>query len=162
MQSVTDQDGDSRQVMDGLRRLVRELRTASIAAERMTDLSGAQLFVLRILVREPGLGITRLAARTLTDQSSVSVVVAKLVARKLVKRGQAPDDARRLVLLPTAAGIRLAATGPDPAQERLFAGLARLTPAVRRRLARDLAQWTAAIGIDDQTPDMFFEPARRG
>ena len=162
MQSGEDQDADSRRVLDGLRRLVRELRTSSIAAERATDLSGAQLFVLRILVREPGLSVTLLAARTLTDQSSVSVVVAKLAKRRLVKRARAQDDARRLVLVPTAAGIRLAASGPDPAQERLLAGLAQLGPATRRRLADDLARWTAAIGIGDRAPGMFFEPPHRG
>ena len=162
MQKERHGDPDSRLILDGLRLLVRELRASSAAAERATGLSGAQLFVLRALAREPGLGVAALAARTLTHQSSVSVVVAKLEERGLVERVRAADDARRLVLRPTAAGRRLGSGGPDPAQERLLAGLALLTPATRRRLAADLARWTAAIGLAGGAPEMFFEAPRDG
>lgn len=160
--AAAEDGGDERIILDGLRRLVRELRTSSQAAERTADLSGAQLFVLRALVREPGLGINALAERTRTHQSSVSVVAAKLVRRGLVRRERSREDARRLVLVPTAAGAALAARGPDPVQERLLAGLVRLGPAARRRLANDLSAWMEAIGLVDQAPGMFFEPSRHG
>lgn len=161
MQSVNKSDADSRRILDSLRRVVRELRASSLAAERATNLSGAQLFVLRALVREPGLSVSALAERTLTHQSSVSVVVTKLTERGLVERVRAADDGRRLELRPTAKGIRLGSGGPDPAQEHLLAGLALLTPATRRRLADDLTRWTDAIGLMDNAPEMFFEPSRR-
>src|SRR5579885_2556290 len=77
---------DSFLVVDALRRLVRELRDSARLAQGRTAITGAQLFVLRALAAEPGLSINELAERTMTHQSSVSVVVSRLVARGLVTR----------------------------------------------------------------------------
>lgn len=157
-----DLQGDARAILDALRILVREVRASSSSAERQTGLSAAQIFVLRALVREPGLGINALATRTMTHQSSVSVVVAKLVAAGLVTRQRAADDGRRATLEPTAAGRSVAGRSPDPIQERLIAGLARLPPAARARLAQDLGRWIAALGVDANAPEMFYEGGPHG
>lgn len=149
-------------ILDCLRVLVREIRTSSTAAEQATGLSAAQVFVLRVLMREPGLGISALAHRTLTHQSSVSVVVRKLVAARLVTRRPAAGDGRGVALLPTAAGRALAQRSADPIQERFLDSLDRLPRGVRRRLAADLGRWIAAMGIDAIEPEMFFESKPRG
>lgn len=151
-----------RRILDAVRALVREIRLSSAAAERAGGSSAARLFVLRTLAAEPGLGIAGLAARTRTDPSSVSVVVARLADAGLVERRRDPGDARRTVLAPTARGRRLAGRADDPVQLRLIAGLAALAPAARGRLARDLGAWIAAMGIDASAPEMFFEPKRAG
>src|ERR1019366_5949434 len=67
-----------RSVMDALRRVVRDLRLSARDAERSAGISGAQLFVLQSLAEEPASSLNVLADRTLTDQSSVSVVVNRL------------------------------------------------------------------------------------
>ena len=62
------------------------LRVASRAAERDVGLGAAQLFVLHKLEEAPRLSLNELAERTRTHQSSVSVVVRRLVNRGLVAR----------------------------------------------------------------------------
>ena len=58
--------------MDAVRRIVQALRRSSVAASSAVGLSGAQLFVLQQLsLAEKPLSLADLAARTLTDQSSV-------------------------------------------------------------------------------------------
>src|ERR1041384_4256440 len=92
---------DSQRILDSIRRLVRLLRLADRAAQNELGLSGAQLFVLQELGKTPSLSLNELAERTRTDQSSVSVVVTRLVAAGLVARDRDSRDARRLVLPPT-------------------------------------------------------------
>ena len=67
----------TRQVLDAIRRVVRTLREASRHSEKAAGISAAQLFVLQRLAGTGGLSVNELAARTLTHQSSVSVVVSK-------------------------------------------------------------------------------------
>jgi DNA-binding MarR family transcriptional regulator len=117
-----------RAVMDGLRRIVRDLRLTARDAERGAGISGAQLFVLQTLAESSAASLNDLADRTLTDQSSVSVVVKRLVERKLVTRKPSVEDGRRVELALTAAGKRLLARCPEPTQARLVSALKRLSP----------------------------------
>src|SRR5213078_2142253 len=95
----------ARRVLDDIRQIVRALRESSRAAEAFAGTSGAQLFVLQILSREQPLSLGELAARTLTHQSSVSVVVQRLVDRGLVARSRSTRDGRRVELAPTRLGL---------------------------------------------------------
>lgn len=146
-------------ILDAVRILVREVRLSSLASQQATGLSAAQLFVLRTLAREPGLGVSALATRTLTHQSSVSVVVAKLIAAGLVGRRRSASDGRCARLHPTPAGLAIALGSADPIQERLVGALQRLSGTSRRRLAAELAHWVAELGVDASAPEMFFETA---
>ena len=149
-------------VLDGLRRLVKSLREGSRAAEQTLGLSGAQVFVLQALAKTPSLSLNELAERTHTHQSSVSVVVTRLVARKLVQRAKDPDDGRRLVLRLTARGQQVLKKAPGATQDRLIDALDRLPAAERRGLASSLAKVAALMELPSQAPEMFFEaPARR-
>ncbi|HLK11986.1 MAG TPA: MarR family transcriptional regulator [Candidatus Binatia bacterium] len=146
-----------RAVMDALRRLVRALRLSARAAEKAIGISGAQLFVLQQLAAAPAESLGALAARTHTDQSSVSVVVRRLVERGLVARRSATADARRIEIALTAAGRALLRRAPEPAQTRLLDALQRLSPPRRRVLARALAEIARAAEPEANAPGMFFE-----
>jgi DNA-binding MarR family transcriptional regulator len=149
--------------LDNLRRLVRALRISSHAIERRAAVTGAQLFVLRELAAEPAVSIRRLADRTLTDPSSVSVVVARLAERGLVARRRDPDDGRRVVLSLTRRGRGLLARAPEPVQVRLVAAIRALPPARLRPFDQVLTSLVRAIDADGGAPPMFFddEPRRR-
>src|SRR4051794_18138023 len=120
-------DGEEVQsVLDSIRRIVRVLRIASRAAEKEVGLSGAQLFVLHRLAEEPAMSLNELAGRTKTHQSSVSVVVQRLVDRELVVRDRSPADARRVALSLTPAAKALLKKAPGAAQEQLIEALTRM------------------------------------
>lgn len=146
-----------RGVVDALRRVVRDLRLSARDAERAAGISGAQLFVLQALADASAASLNDLADRTLTDQSSVSVVVKRLVDRKLVARKPSSVDARRVELSLTAAGRRLLARCPEPTQMRLVAALRRLSPAEVQGLTRGLGALVREMGLETEAPRMFFD-----
>ncbi|HEY2903637.1 MAG TPA: MarR family transcriptional regulator [Polyangia bacterium] len=156
-------DRSTRAVLDGIRHIVRTLREASRRAERTVGLSAAQLFVLQRLADGQTLSVNELAERTLTHQSTVSVVVMKLARRGLVGRTRASDDARRLEVSLTDAGRAVLARAPAVTQDRLIAALSLIGRPARARLARDLGVLIDAMGIERRHPPMFFErqPTRK-
>ena len=145
-----------------LRRLVRALRLADRAAESRLGLSAAQLFVLERLAEGPVGSMAELAGRTLTDASSVSVVVQRLSERGLVVRAVAPDDARRTTLRLSASGKRLLGSAPRSPQAELLDALEQLTAGERKELERLLERVVRGMGIDESAPTpMFFEGETR-
>lgn len=147
---------DTTDVLDGLRRVLQALREGARQAEAGLKISGAQLFVLQVVAQAPGLSLNDLAARTRTHQSSVSVVVARLVEAGLLQRERAPHDARRMVLSLTAKARKLLARAPDVPQHRLIAAVEALPKAQRAVLAKALGSITKAMAVDGAAP-MFFE-----
>jgi DNA-binding MarR family transcriptional regulator len=160
--AATSADPATRQVLDAIRRIVRALRESSRATERSVGIGAAQLFVLQRLAAAPGLSLNELAARTFTHQSSVSVVVSRLVERGLVTRMRGGEDGRRVSIAATPAGRALLARAPAAAQERLLAGLALMGPRSRRELADRLGHLVDFMALPDRNPPMFFEAAARG
>jgi DNA-binding MarR family transcriptional regulator len=149
-------------VMDSIRRVVRLLREASREAEEHVGLSAAQLFVLQKLDPDRPLSIKELAARTLTHQSSVSVVVSRLVERGLVARRPADHDGRQLALTLTARGLNLLGRAPGASQDRIIAAIAALSRRQQTTLAQSLELLVAALGIDErEVPMLFGEDAPR-
>jgi len=150
-------DDEARRVLDALRRIVRALRLSSLGGEAKTGLGAAKLFVLQRLAEQASGSLTDLARRTLTDPSSVSVVVRGLVERGFVARRASPDDARRVELSLTAAGRAALRRAPPPAQAKLVGALGRLPPSELRSLRRGLETVVSTMGADLDPAPMFFE-----
>jgi DNA-binding MarR family transcriptional regulator len=157
MQSAPALSHESTAILDDLRRLVRVLRESSRAAESELGVTGAQLFVLRALAGTPALSLNALAARTRTHQSSVSVVVKRLVARGFVSRTASAEDARCLELKLTRRGRLLLERAPLAAQDRVIHGIEALPAQQRALLAGGLQALLRAMGSEDDAPEMFFE-----
>ncbi len=110
-------------VVDSLRSIVQSLRISGRFAEQQAGISSAQLYILEELAQRPAQSINELAERTFTHQSSVSMVVSRLVDSRLVSRTASPSDARRLSISLTGAGRALLRRAPETAQARLIDGL---------------------------------------
>jgi DNA-binding MarR family transcriptional regulator len=151
-------------ILDDVRRIVQLLHESSRRTEGAVGLSAAQLFVLTKLAARPAMSINDLAKATLTHQSSVSVVAARLVARGLVRRRTSAEDARRVELALTPRGRAWLGDAPPTAQDRLVAGLASLRATDRAALARTLHLWVERVytaGAVLGVPPMFFEDEKR-
>lgn len=145
-----------------LRRIVRFLRLAEREIETTCGLSVAQLFVLHQLFDAPASSIAEVAERTLTDPSSVSSVIARLVERKLVARQVAHTDRRRAELALTARGRRLALTAPRVPQATMLDAIRAMPPKRRATIARSLEALAGAIGANAVPPRMFFDDEPTG
>src|SRR3954464_6462479 len=149
----------SARIMDATRHLVRAIAGSARAVESRSGISGAQLFILSQLDgSESPLSVGELATRTFTHQSTVSGVVSALVARGLVTRKHARDDARRVEVALTTSGRTLLAHAPTTVQAQLVRGLGRLDAATRAGLAEGLELWLAEAGLGGEVAPLFFEP----
>jgi DNA-binding MarR family transcriptional regulator len=156
--SVRRDTNTEAQILDEIRRLVRFLRVSARRAEKQLGISGAQLFILQTLAKSEGaLSINDLAQRTRTHQSSVSVVVQKLVTQKLVKRARARTDGRQLALTLTPFSRTLLRRSPHSAQHRLIGAMGKLTSRQQENLAQLLGRLNAELGLDREIPRLLFE-----
>ncbi len=147
--------------MIALRRIVRHLRLADREAEGAVGLSAAQLFVVQVLSRTPGCSLSEVADQTLTDQSSVSTVVAKLVDKRLVSRKASAEDRRRIELRLTASGEQIARRAPRVPQTRIADVVRAMPTKEREELVHALETLAAAIGANETAPRMLFEDEPR-
>lgn len=151
---------DATRALAALRQLVQGLRTSAHAVERDLGLSGAQMFVLGEIAAEPGASIKRLSERTLTDPSSVSVVVARLVDAGFITRERDPNDGRKTILGLTSRGTKLLAKAPEAYQTRLIAALRSMSPTRLKHLNAALTE--LATTLDATAAPLFFEEPPRG
>lgn len=144
-------------VLVALRRIVRFLRVADREAEAAVGVSAAQLFVLHALHDAPASSLAEIAERTLTDQSSVSTVVSKLVDQRLVTRKVSESDRRRAELALTTQGERVLRSAPRMPQARLADAVRLMDSAKRAQLVGSLEALVIALGANEVPPRMFFE-----
>ncbi|MGK5520364.1 MarR family winged helix-turn-helix transcriptional regulator [Micromonospora sp. URMC 107] len=138
---MTDETVD--QLGGALGDLHRVLRRAATQRAARTALPDAQVEVLRLVQRWPGIGVREAAERLGTAPNTISTLVGELTAAGLLRRERDPADRRIVRLdLTAAARERMAAYGrhrrdllaaalaelDDPDREALLAA----APALRR------------------------------
>lgn len=149
-------------IMDSVRRIVQALRSSHRAAGAM-KLTGAQLFVMASLgsADEP-MSVGDLARLTRTDQSTVSVVVSRLVEKGLVRRDPSSQDSRRVNVSLTAKGKSLQKKAPSTVpQQKLARALERLSSREAASLAALLTGIVDEMGESDRPAPMLFEDPPR-
>ena len=147
-----------KEVMDNIRRIVQALRSSHRTAGKM-NLTGAQLFVIATLGEaEVPMSVGELAAQTRTDQSTVSVVVSRLVEKGLIKRTTSSKDSRRAELTLTTKGKGIQKKAPSTVpQQKLAAALEKLSAKDATLFARLLSHIVDEMGESDKPAAMMFE-----
>jgi len=158
MEMVVHPDDHLNRIVNSLRRITQAIRLSSSVVHDTLGITGAQLFVLQQLAEYPGASLRELADRTLTDQSSVSVVVGRLVDAGHVARRVSASDARRSELTLTERGRALLRRSPELAQTRLVASLRGASAVQLRATASVLDRAAGALGSMREPAPMFFEP----
>jgi DNA-binding MarR family transcriptional regulator len=153
----TDEMSDVARSMDAVRGIVRSLRINSRQIELKIGISLAQLFVLQQVAERPAESLNELSERTATHQSSVSVVVRRLVKRGFVSRRSSAIDKRRVQIALTAAGRKLLLDAPQTISGRLLAALEQFSPTEQRQLANLLDAWIDTAGISVSSAPMMGE-----
>jgi DNA-binding MarR family transcriptional regulator len=150
-------DSDVSRSMNAVRAIVRALRINTRAIELEIGISLAQLFVLQQVAERPADSLNDLADRTATHQSSVSVVVRRLVERGFVTRNASATDKRRVQIAVTPAGQKLLVGAPLTIQTRLMTALDKMPAADQRALATLLTRWLDIAEISYASPPMMGE-----
>ncbi len=133
-------------VIEAIRSIIQTLRHSGRETEQKLGISSAQLYVMAELRDKPAMSINELADRTYTHQSSVSMIVARLVENMLVTRTASTRDGRRLAVSLTPAGRAILRKSPDPVQTRLINALRTMSRADLKELSGGLAILTDILG----------------
>jgi DNA-binding MarR family transcriptional regulator len=103
-------------VLGKFREVFRAAKVHFGTVHKSVGVSGAQLWALWELHREPGLRVTELASRLSLRQSTVSNLIEQLSKAKHLKRKRNDTDQRVVRLYLTASGRRLVERAPQPAR----------------------------------------------
>jgi DNA-binding MarR family transcriptional regulator len=137
--------------------LVGGLGRSARAIEQRTGITNAQLFLLQQLAGSKTMSVNELAARARTQQSTVSVVIARLVRAGLVRKERSATDARTAALSLTPAGRRLVRRAPAPPTALLLDAIESMRGSEASQLASSLGALVRALGLESRKPELLFE-----
>jgi DNA-binding MarR family transcriptional regulator len=106
----------SMQVLKKFRLIYGSVRQHFREVEQTCGVSGSQLWMLREIADSPDIGISELAQRMAIHQSTCSLLVEKLVSRKLVIKERNQEDQRRVGLRLNPATRDVLSKAPGPAE----------------------------------------------
>ncbi|HWD79855.1 MAG TPA: MarR family transcriptional regulator [Kribbella sp.] len=130
---------DAGKIADELQSVVGALVRRQRAVSPAHDVNLSQVSILKRLDREGPHSVADLARLDRITHQSVTVSVARLVDRGLVRREADAGDGRRKLLVITAAGRKLLAERRDAGHEHLTEAIAaRFSPAEQARLSESL------------------------
>ncbi len=149
--------------LERVRTLISALSHSARAVERSTGVTNAQLFLLQQLANADSLSVNDLAARARTQQSTVSIVVARLVRAGLAAKRKSASDGRIAAISLTSKGRRLLAHAPAPPTSLLLHAIEALSDREARSLADGVRALVGALNISPPAVTMLFEhaPVRR-
>jgi DNA-binding MarR family transcriptional regulator len=133
------------EVLQQFRVIFGSLRQYFREVEERCGITGAQTWALQEIEREPGVGVSLLAARMGIHQSTCSQLVEGLTGLGLVEKRRDPNDQRRLGLYIGAAGSAVLDRLPGPAEGLLPEALASLPEVVLKTLNINLYELTRRL-----------------
>lgn len=111
------------EVLTQLRKIVRAMDMHSRQLQRNHTLTGAQLVLLRELVRHDGIAMGALARRVSLSHATVTGIVDRLERRGFVERLRNGKDRRQVLLSSTEAGRSMVEQAPALFQEQFITAL---------------------------------------
>lgn len=146
----------TRDIVNGLRRIVRAVELYSQEIFKSFGLTGPQLWALKTLKREGALATSALAESLAVQPSTLSILVDRLEKRGLVRRIRPREDRRFVEIDLTPKGRELADRAPQPAQGRLLHGLAQLSQTEQRKILKSIDRLVEMMEASDIEVRFFF------
>lgn len=115
------------------------MQSTSKRMNREIGLTGPQRLVLRVLTRTSGITAGELARALHTDPSTLTGVLARLEARRLIKREVDEDDARRVRLHLTPEGRKEGRDRHGTVESAVRDALSELPPSALKQTKKVLA-----------------------
>lgn len=118
--------------------------------EQTCGISGSQLWILQLVNKTPNIGVSNLAEQLSIHQSTCSLLVEKLVKRKLITKVRSTEDQRRVGLEVTNEAKILLNKASGPAEGALPSALAVLPENILRDLNNSLVKIIEELGSRDE------------
>lgn len=146
----------TRDIVNGLRRIVRAVELYSQEVFKTFGLTGPQLWALKTLKREGALATSTLAEALAVQPSTLSILVDRLERRGLVRRLRPREDRRFVEIALTPKGKDLATRAPEAAQGRLLHGLGRLSSTEQAAIRSAVERIVTMMEATDVEVRFFF------
>lgn len=140
------------QIIDDLRRIFQAINEYSRSAEKETELTGPQLWALKILAATAPLRVSELARQMYLSPATVVGILDRLEAKKLVTRERCKEDRRAVDLCLTEIGQEVVAKAPEVAQVMLVKGLEALSEAQFSQICEGMQLMVRILGAEQITP----------
>lgn len=153
--------------MDDVRRIFRRVDALSRRAERVTGLTGPQLWTLKVLTETGSTDVSTLARSMGLHDSTLARMLDRLVSKGLVewRRPRRTGGSPRVAV--SGDGEYVGARAPLVAQELLLDGLRRLSPEGRTSVSAGVNRLVRMLGAEKTPAQLLFSeevnlrPARR-
>ena len=114
-------------VLGKFRMIFGAAKSHFIEVEKACGISSAQLWILKVIQNNQGIGITELAKNIGIHQTTASILVEKLVKRKLIEKKRSQEDQRRVGLFTHQVGQQILDQAPKAVEGLLPATLEKMT-----------------------------------
>jgi DNA-binding MarR family transcriptional regulator len=118
--------------------------------EEQCGISGSQLWVIREVHDEPGIGVSALAAKLSIHQSTCSQLVDALAVRGYLTKARLGEDQRRVGLTLTGLAKKVLAKAPGPAEGLLPMALSELSSSSLKTLSAHLDKVVSGLSVKDK------------
>ena len=142
-------------IIDDIRRLFYVLAEQSRKAEQETGLTGAQLWVVKMLEEGSPMKVTELARRMYLHPATMVGLLDRLEAKSLVQRSRSDKDRRVVHITITELGRELVKNSPEVAKGLLVKGLEPLPDKKVKVISDGLEQIVNILGVQEEPPKLI-------
>lgn len=142
-------------IVDDIRRIFQVLMEQSRKIEHETNLTGPQLWVVKILKETSPMKVSDLARRMYLHPATMVGLLDRLEAKGVLKRTRSESDRRVVLIDLTEQGRKLEINSPEVVQDLLVSGLEKLTGQRLETISNALEQIVSILGVQDVPPQLI-------
>ena len=146
------------EIIDNLRRVFQVVNEQSKKAERVTGLTGPQLWAIKTIAQEAPIMVSEIARHMYLHPATVVGILDRLEKQGLVARIRSTEDRRVVKVELTGQGRALVRKAPEVAQGLLVSGLEKLNSKKLINIAQGLDQMAAILGAQNIPPQLILSP----
>lgn len=143
------------EVIDDIRRIFQVIKEKSKRVEAETQLTGSQLWAVKILHESTSLKVSELASRMYLHPATMVGLLDRLETKGLVKRNRSEKDRRVVHVELTAQGKEVVESSPEVIQRLLVSGLEQLPDRHLQTTADGLRHIVKILGVENAPPHLI-------
>lgn len=143
------------ETIDDLRRVFQAVTDFSRQAERITGLTGSQLWAVKVIAENKSLKVSDLAKKMYLHPTTVVGILDRLEAQGMVQRIRSKTDRRVVDVALTDAGEKMVETSPDVAQGMLAKGLEQMGDERLLRIHEGMSEFVKILGVEGAPPRLI-------
>lgn len=143
------------ETIDDLRRIFQAVSDFSKQAEKITGLTGPQLWAVKVISESKSIRVSDLAKTMYLHPTTIVGILDRLEAQELIQRIRSKTDRRVVDVQLTKAGEILVTSSPDVAQGLLVKGLEKLAEDKLVSIHEGMAEFVKILGVEGAPPRLI-------